>query len=53
MSSQPSLSKSNQAAPKPVYGRLGDAEPARRALLLEDAGAVVDVEIVPLTGRAR
>ena len=51
MSSQPSLSKSNQAAPKPVYGRLASAEPDARAPVVERPGAVVDVEIAALAGQ--
>ena len=47
-SSQPSLSKSNHAVPKPVYARLGRPSPDARLALFEDAGAVVDVERVHL-----
>ena len=50
MSSQPSLSKSNQAAPKPVYAQARKPDARTGGLLFEDAGSVVHVEIVSFTG---
>ena len=53
MSSQPSLSKSNHAVPNPVYGAARRAEPGSRALLLEQARPVVDVQVVPFARQVR
>ena len=51
MSSQPSLSTSSHAAPKPVHGRLASRMPDGALRSSKIAGAVVDVQIVALSGQ--
>ena len=54
VSSQPSLSKSNQAAPKSGKGQDSQTAQSRaRALIDEDTRAVVDVEIAALARQLR